>query len=79
MIIALVLSTTSVAKTKNCEVNGFILKTQGKISCAEAKRIYKTYTQNHPLPKGWMCAASAKECFKEDENVRFEFRAKQHH
>lgn len=61
------------AQAKNCgNYRGSKLVTHG-VSCKTAKRVFKRYDTGRSLPSGWMCAASAGIC-ERDQSHYFSFR-----
>ena len=61
------------AQAKNCgNYRGSKLATHG-VSCKTAKRVFKRYDTGRSLPAGWMCAASAGIC-ERDQSHYFTFR-----
>lgn len=69
LIAALVLSVNAVAK--NCGYYmGHKIVTEGGLSCAEAKKVYKAFQKGH-IPAGWTCGQSVGGCGKGDKSFSF--------
>lgn len=61
------------AEAAHCgKVEGKKIVTYGGLSCAKAKKIYKSFQSGH-IPKGWTCGQSVGACAKGKKGFQFNF------